>query len=90
MSFQSERLYVHLNGVRQPIGPEDPELRAYHESLVSGDYDLCHADDSFEDLKGRARFSKEDKMRLLLWMDVAEIRAASAYASFAQPIPAAA
>ena len=69
------RIYVSLNGVTQAIGPEDDDLRAYHESLVRDDYDRCHPEDSFEFLKSRARFSKGDKGLLLDWMTVAAARA---------------
>ncbi|MDI3469971.1 MAG: hypothetical protein OJF62_002034 [Pseudolabrys sp.] len=34
-------------------------------------YDRCHPDDTFEDLKRRARFSKEDKGVLRDWMALA-------------------
>ncbi len=69
-----ERLYMSASGIRQPIGPDDAELRSYHESLVRADYDRCHPDDSFEDLKCRARFSKEDQGLLRDWMAIAARR----------------
>lgn len=69
------RIYISRNGITQAIGPEDGDLRAYHESLIQADYDRCHPEDSFEFLKRRARFSKEDKGLLLDWMTVAAIRA---------------
>jgi hypothetical protein len=68
-------LRMTANGVKQPIGPEDPDLRAYHESLIAADYDCCHRDDSFEALKLRARFSKEDQGLLKEWMALAAVRA---------------
>lgn len=44
------------------------------ESLVSRDYDRCHPDDSFADLKLRARFTKEDKGLLADWLRLASRR----------------
>jgi hypothetical protein len=52
--------------------PED-EL----ESLVRADYERCHPSDSFEALKRRARFDKNDKGLLLDWLAVAAHRRAS-------------
>jgi hypothetical protein len=72
----TERLRMAANGVRQEIGPEDRELFAYNESLVASDYDRCHPGDSFEAMKLRARFSKEDQGLLNEWMALAAARAA--------------
>lgn len=69
-----ERLCMSATGVRQAIGPGDPNERAYHESLIRADYDRFHSDDSFEDLKHRARFSKWDQGLLRDWMAVAAQR----------------
>lgn len=69
------RLYMAANGIRQPIGPDDAGLRAYAESLIWAEYDRCHPHDSFEDLKRRARFSKEDQGLLRDWMAAAVERA---------------
>jgi hypothetical protein len=44
------------------------------ESLVRAEYERCHPQESFEDLKHRARFSKEDKGLLRDWLEVAERR----------------
>ncbi|MEC5293207.1 hypothetical protein VSX64_21465 [Aurantimonas sp. C2-6-R+9] len=44
-------------------------------ALVRADYEKYHPDDSFDDLKRRARFSKEDKGLLRDWVAVAEQRA---------------
>lgn len=46
----------------------------YLESLIRADYERCHPEDSFADLKHRARFSKEDKGLLRDWLAVAEWR----------------
>ena len=70
-----ERLYMSANGIRQPIGPDDAETLSHHESLIRTDYDRCHQDDSFENLKHRARFSKEDQGLLRDWMAIAAERA---------------
>lgn len=75
MQSARERFWMSTNGLRQPIGPDDADIRSYHESLVCRDYDRCHPDDSFEDLKHRARFSKEDQGLLRDWMAVAAERA---------------
>ena len=74
--FVEDRLLMATNGVRQGIGPEDADTRARHESLVASDYDRCHPGDSFEAMKLRARFSKEDQGLLKEWMALAAARAA--------------
>jgi hypothetical protein len=51
--------------------------RAYLESLIRADYEKCHPDETLEDLKRRARFSKEDKGLLRDWMAVARRRLAT-------------
>lgn len=48
--------------------------RQHLESLVRADYERCHPEDSFDDLKRRARFTKEDKGLLRDWLVVAERR----------------
>lgn len=69
------RLIFFANGIGQATGPDDPELRAQYESLISGEYERCHPEDSFDALKHRARFSKADRGLLRDWMQVAERRA---------------
>jgi hypothetical protein len=64
-------------------GPARADARArdetaYRESLIRADYDRCHPGETFEDLKRRARFTKEDKGLLRQWMAVAAQRAAAA------------
>ncbi|MCF8470369.1 MAG: hypothetical protein K9G30_06265 [Parvibaculum sp.] len=61
--------------MKQPIGPDDAETRARYEALIRADYNHLHKDDSFDDLKRRAHFSKEDQGLLFLWMAVAARRA---------------
>jgi len=67
-------LYILTNGVFNQIGPLDVNERAYFESLIRADYEKCHPDETLEDLKHRARFSKEDKGLLRDWMVVARRR----------------
>lgn len=69
------RLFMSANGIKQALGPDDPVLRVRYESLVRDDYERAHPNDSFDDLKRRARFSKEDLGLLRDWMDVAAARA---------------
>lgn len=38
------------------------------EDKARAAYDSCHPDDSFEDLKRRAAFSKEDRFLLRQWL----------------------
>lgn len=70
-----DRLHMAVNGVKLAIGPEDAATRASHEALVAADYDRCHPDDTFEAMKLRARFSKEDQGLLSEWMALAAARA---------------
>jgi hypothetical protein len=49
--------------------------RAYLESLVRADYERCHFGETLDDLKHRARFSKEDKGLLRDWITLAANRA---------------
>ena len=59
------------------IGPLDKREREYLESLIRADYELFHPDETLEDLKRRARFSKEDKGLLRDWMALAVARASA-------------
>lgn len=77
MAGDEKQLYIAPNGLRQPIGPDDPETRARYEALIAADYAQCHPGDTFENLKQRARFSKEDKGLLRDWMEVAARRMAA-------------
>lgn len=70
-------LYILTNGVFDQIEPSDVTERAYLESLIRADYEKCHPDETLEDLKHRARFSKDDKGLLRDWMVVARRRAAA-------------
>lgn len=57
------------------ISEHDP---TYLESLIREDYVRCHPEETLEDLKRRASFSKEDRGLLRDWMAVAAARAAAA------------
>lgn len=67
---------IFLNGIVDRIGPANAREWALAESLVRADYERCNPDDSFDDLKKRARFSKEDQGLLRDWMALAAQRAA--------------
>ncbi|MCY0149877.1 hypothetical protein OEG84_19775 [Hoeflea sp. G2-23] len=56
--------------------PGKPDVPMDLEALVRDDYDRLRIDDSFEDLKHRARFSKEDRGLYEDWMSLAAQRAA--------------
>lgn len=57
------------------IEPPDESECTYLEPLIRSDYERSHPDESLEDLKRRARFSKEDKGLLRDWMMLAARRA---------------
>ncbi|WP_377831113.1 hypothetical protein ACFKHW_38370 (plasmid) [Bradyrhizobium lupini] len=65
------------------------EEQNYLESLVREEFERCHPDDTFEDLKRRAAFSKEDKGLLRDWMTVARARAAAERGKLTRMDPAA-
>jgi len=48
------------------------------ELWVRAEYERCHPQDSFDDLKRRAFFSKEDKGLLREWLQAAARRSAEA------------
>ncbi len=48
--------------------------RSSLESLIRSEYARCHPNDTWEDLKRRARFSKEDKGLLRDWITLAICR----------------
>jgi len=56
--------------------PHDAEDRAYLESLVRDDYDRCHPGETFDDMRRRASFSREDRGLYRDWLAVAAARAA--------------
>lgn len=44
------------------------------EAVARAAYERCHPDDTFEDLKRRSRFNKEDRGLLRDWLAFAEAR----------------
>jgi len=74
MTSRDSGSLIFMNGVANRIGPADKLQYADHEALIRADYERHHPDDTFEDLKKRARFSKEDKGLLRAWMAVAAQR----------------
>jgi len=59
---------------RQPCAANEAE-RAHLEALIREDFARCHPDETLEDVKRRASFSKEDRGLLRDWMAVAASRA---------------
>jgi hypothetical protein len=59
------------------VNPASEAGRAYLWSLISADFERCHPGETFEDVKRRASFSKEDKGLLRDWMALAAMRAAA-------------
>lgn len=62
--------------------------RAFLESLVRQDFDRCHPGESFEDIKRRAPYSREDQGLYRDWMVIAAERAAALGAGEPMPIAA--
>lgn len=60
-----------LSNSHRYVRPEDGGERTYLESLIRIAFERSHPNESLEDLKRRARFSKEDKGLLRDWMAVA-------------------
>ena len=48
--------------------PTEEALGADRDSSIRAEYERLHPDDNFDDLKRRARFSKEDKGLLREWL----------------------
>ncbi len=63
------------------IRPADAAERACLESLVRADYDRSHPGETFEDMKRRRSFSKEDNGLYRDWMAIAAARAEAAHAA---------
>lgn len=55
--------------------PPDESKLDYLESLIRLDYERCHPDETLDELKHRACFSKEDRGLLRDWMVLAARRA---------------
>jgi hypothetical protein len=74
MSHQENNLLAM--GIFDQVVAADNDERAYLESLIRREYERSHPDETFEDLKRRARFTKEDRGLLYEWMALAARRAA--------------
>ena len=61
------------------IEPPDESECTYLELLIRSDFERSHPDEFLEDLKRRARFSKEDKGLLRDWMRLAAWRAIASH-----------
>ena len=68
--------------------PDETE-RARLEALVREDYDRSHPDDTFDDMKRRATFAREDRGLYRDWLAVAAVRSAE-FAAIANEFPVAA
>jgi hypothetical protein len=64
-----------LSNSHHYANPANERERAYLESLIRDDFDRCHLDCSFEELKQRSAFTREDKGLLRDWMALAARRA---------------
>lgn len=64
-------LRLYANGVEQRVGPADVVTWDAYEAIIRKHYERCYPDDTFDDLKKRASFSKEDKCILRDWMIIA-------------------
>lgn len=72
------------NNAHHYVVPADAREQAWLESLIRDDVAACHPGETLDDIKRRARFSKEDKGLLREWMAVAAARAATLTPAFAQ------
>ena len=66
-----------LSNSHRYVRPAGEAERAYLESLIREDFERSHPGETFDDIKRRASFSKEDKGLLRDWMAVAAVRAAA-------------
>lgn len=55
--------------------PADEAERARLEALVRADYDRCRVGETFDDMKWRMAFSREDRGLYRDWMAIAVARA---------------
>ncbi len=70
------------------VRPRNDGERAYFESLVREDYERCRPGDTFEHMKRRASFAKEEKGLYRDWLAIAAARAAPISAGASFPIAA--
>ncbi|MHA6643963.1 hypothetical protein [Mesorhizobium sp. A623] len=55
--------------------PAGEAERTYLEALIRADYDRCRVGETFDDMKGRMAFSREDRGLYRDWMAIAVARA---------------
>jgi 23S rRNA C2498 (ribose-2'-O)-methylase RlmM len=72
-----------LNNAHHYVVPADAREQAWLESLIHADFAACHPGETLDDVKRRARFSKEDKGLLREWMAVAAARGVALTPAFA-------
>ena len=70
------------------IRPANASDRAYLESLVRAEYDRTHPGETFDDMKRRMSFSREDQGLYRDWIALAAARAETAQPAKAKPIAA--
>lgn len=70
------------------VRPADTAERAYLESLVRADYDGSHPGETFDDMKSRMSFSREDQGLYRDWIALAAARAETARAASPSPVAA--
>jgi hypothetical protein len=70
-----------LSNSHEFVQPVDEAERAYLESLVRADYDKSHPGETFDDMKLRRSFSREDKGLYRDWLAIAAERAKAARAA---------
>jgi hypothetical protein len=70
------------------VQPADTADRAYLESLVRADYDGSHPGETFDDMKRRISFSREDQGLYRDWIALAVARAETARAARPSPVAA--
>ena len=68
------------------IRPANASDRAYLESLVRAEYDRTHPGETFDDMKRRMSFSREDQGLYRDWIALAAARARAAQAAGPRPI----
>lgn len=63
---------------------EDQARERRIDEVARAAYDDCHPGDSFDDLKRRAAFSKEDRMLLRDWLAVMEAQLPDRWRKFSR------
>lgn len=67
------------------VRPSDDAERAYLESLVREEFDRCRVGETFDDMKRRMPFSREDQGLYREWMALAAVRAQEAARHASRP-----